>query len=111
MATGALRSEEMRFLLTVSALALLTACSPQDKEKAHRDAQKTSQELRTGLNHAGQEIKKDLRAADRQLHDSMEKGRATAQHAAKELRKEINDGDPDRKAPDEPRRRTRDQDR
>ena len=87
------------FLPLVACIALLTSCSPQDKEQARRDTRKAEQKIREGARSAGREIKKDLRVADNQLQDSLEKGRAAAQHAGRKLRKELSDDDADRSRP------------
>lgn len=102
----------MRTLLLISVpVLLLCSCSPQDKEKAHEDASKTTQEVRKDLKVAGSEIKKDLHAADEQLKDSMEKGRTAARHAAKELRKDLTTDEPETKRSDLPRKQTTDTER
>ena len=88
----------MRISIIIAAITLAFAgCSPQEKEQARQDARKAEQKIRDGAKVAGREIKKDLHAADEQLKDSMEKGKAAAQRAAKELRKEINESDTDKK--------------
>ena len=82
-------------LVPIAALLSLAACSPQDQQQAREDTHKAEAKIREGAQDAGREIKKDLKVADQQLKESMEKGKEAARHAATEVRKELNARDSD----------------